>query len=93
LLLTCSCVTDSGCQESAALFSAISGRPENVGKDWWNWTEALRDSDKEALAAVAQENKAQVDEYCALQFLFDFQWSKVTLPPPCKRTPTCDRAR
>jgi hypothetical protein len=59
--------------EAAAIFSAISGRPENLGKDWWNWTEELRDRDEAALAAVAQEQKAEIDEYCVLQFLFDSQ--------------------
>jgi 4-alpha-glucanotransferase len=59
--------------EAAAIFSAISGRPENLGKDWWSWTEELRDRDEAALAAIAQEQKAEIDEYCVLQFLFDSQ--------------------
>jgi len=63
--------------EAAAIFSAISGRPENLGKDWWSWTEELRDRDEAALAAIAQEQKAEIDEYCVLQFLFDSQWAKI----------------
>ena len=59
--------------EDAALFHAIECTPALAGKEWWDWPADLRDRDPAALAAAAQQHAATVDEFCALQFLFDRQ--------------------
>jgi len=63
--------------DPAALFNAITSTPELVGTDWWTWPAALRDMEEAAMEEVRTTQKKAIDEYCALQWLFDFQWLKV----------------
>lgn len=60
--------------EDSALFDALRQQPDLVGLDWWEWPEPLRFRKGSAIKDAHKTFKAQVDEFVAVQFLFDRQW-------------------
>lgn len=64
--------------EDAALFAAVGGSsPELKGVPWWEWPEELRQRNVAALARVRDQCRADIDRFCAVQFLFDRQWRRL----------------
>jgi hypothetical protein len=60
--------------EDSALFDALRQQPDLVGLDWWEWPEPLRFRKASAIQEAHKQHKQQVDEFVAVQFLFDRQW-------------------
>ena len=60
--------------EDSALFDALRQQPDLEGLDWWEWPEPLRFRKASALKDAHKQFKQQVDEFVAVQFLFDRQW-------------------
>lgn len=60
--------------EDSALFDALRQQPDLAGLDWWEWPEPLRFRKASAIQEAHKQNKQQVDEFVAVQFLFDRQW-------------------
>lgn len=60
--------------EDSALFDALRQQPELEGLDWWEWPEPLRFRKASAIKDAHKQHKQQVDEFVAVQFLFDRQW-------------------
>lgn len=60
--------------EDSALFDALRQQPDLQGLDWWEWPEPLRFRKPSALQDAHKKFKAEVDEFVAVQFLFDRQW-------------------
>jgi 4-alpha-glucanotransferase len=60
--------------EDSALFDALRQQPDLVGLDWWEWPEPLRFRKGSAIKDAHKTFKTQVDEFVAVQFLFDRQW-------------------
>jgi hypothetical protein len=60
--------------EDSALFDALRQQPALAGLDWWEWPAELRFREPGALAAAHEAHKDAVDEFVAVQFLFDRQW-------------------
>lgn len=65
---------DNAWLEDSALFDALRQRPDLEGLDWWEWPEPLRFRKASALKDAHKQYKQQVDEFVAVQFLFDRQW-------------------
>jgi hypothetical protein len=64
--------------EDAALFAAVgNSSPELRALPWWEWPEELRLRTEAAMAAVREERRADIDRFCAVQFLFDRQWRRL----------------
>ena len=64
--------------EDAALFAAIgSSSPELKAAAWWEWPEELRQRQPAAMARIREERRADIDRFCAVQFLFDRQWRRL----------------
>lgn len=63
--------------EESALFDALRRRPELEDKEWWTWPEPLKLRDAGALKKARKEHAAEIDEFVAVQFLFDRQWRAV----------------
>ncbi|KAI8473849.1 MAG: glycoside hydrolase superfamily [Monoraphidium minutum] len=63
--------------EDSALFDALRRTPELEGLEWWAWPEPLRLRQAGALKAAVKEHAAEMDEFVAVQFLFDRQWRAV----------------
>jgi 4-alpha-glucanotransferase len=61
--------------EDSALFDCLRRRPDLEGKAWWEWPEPLRFRREDALAAERQRHRRAIDEFAAVQFLFDRQWA------------------
>ena len=70
---------DAFCREQAlwlpdfALFMALKGR--NGGKPWYQWEDALKFRETEAIWQARQELKDEIRFYCFVQYLFFTQWS------------------
>ncbi len=70
---------DNFCRENGswlsdfALFMAIKG--SCGGKAWYQWEEALKRRDADAIWAKRQELREEVRFYCFVQYLFDRQWT------------------
>jgi 4-alpha-glucanotransferase len=60
--------------EDSALFDALRQQPDLAGLDWWKWPEPLRFRKASAIKDAHKQHKQQVDEFVAVQFLFDRQW-------------------
>jgi len=59
----------------ASLFSAIAVcNPDGQMKAWWEWPADLKLRDPDTLAAQRKEHADYINEFEALQFLFDRQW-------------------
>jgi 4-alpha-glucanotransferase len=63
--------------EESALFDALRRVPELEGKEWWAWPEPLKLRDAAALKKARAAHAAEIDEFVAVQFLFDRQWKAV----------------
>jgi 4-alpha-glucanotransferase len=63
--------------EDSALFDALRQQEDLAGKDWWEWPDPLRFRKASALKDAHKQFKQQVDEFVAVQFLFDRQWRAV----------------
>ncbi len=64
--------------EDAALFAAIAGSSAELkALPWWEWPEELRSRQPGALARMREERRADIDRFCAIQFLFDRQWRRL----------------
>ena len=65
-----------GCVEDSALFDALSSLdPEcSSAVEWWSWPEPLRYRHDAALSEARSKYSDAIDEFVALQFLFDRQW-------------------
>lgn len=61
--------------EPAALFAALEA--SLPGLLWWQWPAELRHRQPAAVAAAAAEHAASVDRFCAVQFLFHRQWTRL----------------
>lgn len=55
----------------------ICETPECYGKVWWDWDMPVRQRDPATLARLRTEHKDKIDQFIALQFLFDRQWVKL----------------
>lgn len=66
-----------GWLDEAALFDAIERSADGAGKSWWDWPVELRDRDPAALAAARSALRSDIDQFCAVQFLFDRQWRRL----------------
>ena len=70
---------DAFCRENAlwlpdfALFMALKDR--NGGKPWYQWEDALKFREPEAVWNIRKELKEEIRFYCFVQFLFFRQWS------------------
>ena len=62
--------------EDSALFDALSSLDPSCSKvaEWWLWPEPLRFRHEGALSEARAEYADAIDEFVALQFLFDRQW-------------------
>ena len=56
-----------------ALFMALKDR--NGGKPWYQWEDALKYRDSEAIWNARQELKNEIRFYCFVQYLFFTQWT------------------
>lgn len=63
--------------EESALFDALRQRPELDGKDWWTWPEPLKLREAGAIKKARAEHAKEIEEFVAVQFLFDRQWRAV----------------
>jgi hypothetical protein len=68
---------DNAWIEDSAMFDVLRQQPDLEGLDWWEWPEPLRFRQPAALAEVQKKYKQQIDEFVAIQFLFDRQWQAV----------------
>ena len=70
---------DGFCRQQAvwlpdfALFMALKDR--NGGKPWYQWEDALKYRDSEAIWNARQELKNEIRFYCFVQYLFFTQWT------------------
>ena len=70
---------DAFCREQAgwlpdfALFMALKDR--NGGKPWYQWEDALKFRDSDAVWNTRQELKNEIRFYCFVQYLFFTQWT------------------
>jgi len=71
------CYDSASWLNDSALFATIDASEEHYGKNWWEWPAELRGRDTKALEAWREEKAGAIDEYCALQFLFDRQWKEL----------------
>lgn len=57
--------------EDSALFDVLRREPELDDVAWWDWPEELRFRDPAAIKEARQEHQAAIDEFVAIQYLFD----------------------
>jgi hypothetical protein len=81
--------------EDSALFDALRRSPALDGKEWWAWPAPLKLREPAALAAARAEHAAEIEEFVAVQFLFDRQWKavKVRGRSAAARAAACTAAR
>jgi 4-alpha-glucanotransferase len=60
--------------EESALFDIVRQQPGLTELAWWDWPEELRLRRPEVLAKARAEHGAAIEEFVALQYLFDKQW-------------------
>lgn len=63
--------------EDSALFDALRRRPDLQSLAWWDWPAPLRKRDPKALSEARAAHSAEIDEFVAVQYLFDRQWRAV----------------
>ena len=65
-----------GWVEDSALFDALSSLDPGCSavEEWWSWPEALRYRHEGAISEARVKYADAIDEFVALQFLFDRQW-------------------
>ena len=67
------CLENSSWLSDFALFMAI--KEDCGGKAWYQWEDALKRRDPDAIWEKRQELKDEVRFYCFVQYLFDCQWN------------------
>jgi hypothetical protein len=60
--------------EDSALFDCVRQQAELAELFWWQWPEELRLRRPEALAQAREAHKDAIEEFVALQYLFNKQW-------------------
>jgi 4-alpha-glucanotransferase len=60
--------------DAAALFDCLSNSPALRGLSWWDWPQEMRDARDTAMVVSETANRKEIEEFKALQFLFDKQW-------------------
>ena len=63
--------------EDSALFEVLRSTPELMSKVWWQWPEPIRFRTPEAMQGSREQHQRAIDEFVAIQFLFNRQWSAV----------------
>jgi 4-alpha-glucanotransferase len=63
--------------EESALFTVLSELPNLKDEMWWDWPVELRDRDPTVLKSMRTNHAAEIDQFIAIQFLFDRCWRKV----------------
>eukprot|EP00878_Enallax_costatus_P035450 GHUV01039533.1.p1 GENE.GHUV01039533.1~~GHUV01039533.1.p1 ORF type:complete len:339 (-),score=85.95 GHUV01039533.1:134-1150(-) len=63
--------------EDSALFDALRQQPDLANLEWWNWPEPLRFRKANAIKDAQKQFKQHIDEFVAIQFMFDRQWRAV----------------
>ena len=59
--------------EDAGLYYAL--RKKFDGKAWWDWPEKLRTFNAKAVAAARKELAEDIDQFVAMQYFFERQWT------------------
>ena len=67
------CMENSSWLPDFALFMAL--KDSNGGKPWYQWEEALKRRDPDAIWQARQQLKAEIRFYSFVQYLFYSQWS------------------
>lgn len=75
--------------EDSALFDALRRTPELADADWWTWPKPLRFREPDALHAARTQHSDAIEEYIAVQFLFDRQWRALKVQDAANDDPTC----
>ncbi len=65
------CRTNAAWLEDYVLFEALT---ERLGGPWWQWPDAYRRREAEALARFAQESPSLLERRRVEQWYFDWQW-------------------
>ncbi|GMH35803.1 hypothetical protein BSKO_03671 [Bryopsis sp. KO-2023] len=60
--------------EDSALFECLRRDEEYAGMVWWDWPEPIRLREEQAMKEAKEKFQNQINEFIALQFLFDKQW-------------------
>lgn len=60
--------------EESAVFDVARNLPELSQSAWWDWPEDLRFRKGDAMRKFKEQHKVAIDEFIAIQFLFDRQW-------------------
>jgi 4-alpha-glucanotransferase len=60
--------------EDSALFDVLRQQPDVEELLWWDWPEPLRFRQEAAMKEARALHAAAIDEFIAIQFLFDLQW-------------------
>ncbi|KAG2499911.1 hypothetical protein HYH03_002199 [Edaphochlamys debaryana] len=60
--------------EDSALFDVARNLPDLSQLAWWEWPEPLRLRQPAALTEFKEQHKDAIDEFIAIQYLFDKQW-------------------
>eukprot|EP00197_Chlamydomonas_leiostraca_P012772 CAMPEP_0202858882 /NCGR_PEP_ID=MMETSP1391-20130828/1227_1 /ASSEMBLY_ACC=CAM_ASM_000867 /TAXON_ID=1034604 /ORGANISM="Chlamydomonas leiostraca, Strain SAG 11-49" /LENGTH=549 /DNA_ID=CAMNT_0049537853 /DNA_START=179 /DNA_END=1828 /DNA_ORIENTATION=+ len=63
--------------EDSALFEVARNLPSLCDKAWWEWPEALRFRRAGELRQFKEANKVAIEQWVAIQFLFDTQWKAI----------------
>lgn len=63
--------------EDSALFEVLRNTPELMSKVWWQWPEPIRFRTPEAMQQARDQHRYLIDEFVAIQFLFNRQWAAV----------------
>lgn len=63
--------------EDSALFARLRNEPEHEDVPWWNWEAAVRDREAGTISALREKYLADIDEFVAIQAIFDRQWQAV----------------
>ena len=67
------CLKNSDWLPDFALFMALKEAFD--GKPWYQWPDALKRREPEAMWQARQQHKQNINFYCFVQYLFDRQWS------------------
>lgn len=69
--------TDNQWVEDSALFECFRTAEETAGVVWWDWPEPIRFREEDAMKEAKEKYKDQINEFIALQYLFDKQWKAI----------------
>lgn len=63
--------------EDSALFACLHREPEREDVPWWDWEAPVRDREAATIAALREKYRADIDEFIAIQAIFDRQWKTI----------------